>query len=85
MLVEHGTEDIDYLVLEQGGGVQGESVHDLLFVMANWGVEGCLPLVPILYSNQEVGVAEVNLVNMVAPWISSDLNKRRGSGSRFFA
>jgi hypothetical protein len=54
--VQHVTENIIHQSLEHGRGVGEAKVHDQIFVVATGHVEGGLPLFPLSYPHQMVGV-----------------------------
>jgi hypothetical protein len=48
-------------ILEYGGGVDKPIGHHKIFIVTCGSDEGCLPLVPLTYSDEVVGAAEVQL------------------------
>jgi hypothetical protein len=52
---------IVYQSLKDRRGI-GESIrHDLILIISAGCVEGCLPLTPLTYPNQVVGISKVQL------------------------
>lgn len=53
-------EHLVHKALEYGGGIDQAIQHNVVLVVPHWCYKSCLPLVPHLYPNEIISVAEVS-------------------------